>query len=89
MTTIPTVPLSNESTGIDILNKQVQANILKPSKKTAVPNLMAYVLYYIIRESVDSLCRDGADAQYVQYLSKSRMTSPQTCKKLIEPRLPL
>ena len=32
---------------------------------------------YIIRESVDSLCRDGADAQYMQYLSKSRITSPQ------------
>ena len=31
----------------------------------------------IIRESVDSLCRDGADAQYMQYLSKSRITSPQ------------
>ena len=31
-----------------------------------------------IRESVDSLCRDGADAQYMQYLSKSRITSPQT-----------
>ena len=30
-----------------------------------------------IRESVDSLCRDGADAQYMQYLSKSRITSPQ------------
>ena len=36
-----------------------------------------------IRESVDSLCRDGADAQYMQYLSKSRITSPQTRKKLI------
>ena len=32
----------------------------------------------LIRESVDSLCRDGADAQYMQYLSKSRITSPQT-----------
>ena len=32
-----------------------------------------------IRESVDSLCRDGANAQYMQYLSKSRITSPQTC----------
>ena len=31
-----------------------------------------------IRESVDSLCRDGADAQYMQYLSKIRITSPQT-----------
>ena len=36
-----------------------------------------------IRESVDSLCRDGADAQYMQYLSKSHITSPQTRKKLI------
>ena len=33
---------------------------------------------YHIRESVDSLCRDGADAQYMQYLSKSRITSLQT-----------
>ena len=32
----------------------------------------------IIRESVDFLCGDGADAQYMQYLSKSRITSPQT-----------
>ena len=31
-----------------------------------------------IRESVDSLCRDGANTQYMQYLSKSRITSPQT-----------
>ena len=38
-----------------------------------------YVYIYVyIRESVDSLCRDGADAQYMQYLSKSRITSPQT-----------
>ena len=36
-----------------------------------------------IRESVDSLCSDGADVQYMQYLSKSRITSPQTRQKLI------
>ena len=30
----------------------------------------------VIRESVDSLCRDGADTQCMQYLSKSRITSP-------------
>ena len=36
-----------------------------------------------IRGSVDSPCRDGADVQYMQYLSKSRITSPQTRKKLI------
>ena len=34
-------------------------------------------LSFIIRESVDSLCRDGANAQYMQYLSKSRITSLQ------------
>ena len=37
------------------------------------------VLHVCIRESVDSLCRDGADAQYMQYLSKSRITSTQIC----------
>ena len=31
-----------------------------------------------IRELVDSLCRDGADAQYMQHSSKSHITSPQT-----------
>ena len=31
-------------------------------------------LFLFIRESVDSLCRDGADAQYMQYLSKSCIT---------------
>ena len=31
----------------------------------------------IIREQVDSLCRIGADTQYMQYLSKNRTTSPQ------------
>ena len=42
------------------------------------------------RKSVDFLCRDGGYKQYMQYLSKSRITSPQTCKKFIEePRLPL
>ena len=30
-----------------------------------------------MRELVDSLCREGAGVQYVQYLSKSRKTSPQ------------
>ena len=35
-------------------------------------------IQFSISESVDSLCRDGADAQYMQYLSKSRITSPQT-----------
>ena len=34
-----------------------------------------------IRKSVDSLCRDGANAQYMQYLSKSRITSPQLTLK--------
>ena len=33
-----------------------------------------------IRESVDSLCRDGAEAQYIQYLSKSRIISHKYAK---------
>ena len=36
-----------------------------------------------IRELVDSLCRDGMDAQYIQYLSKSCITSTQICYKPI------
>ena len=28
-------------------------------------------------QRVGRLCRDGANAQYMQYLSKSRITSPQ------------
>ena len=37
-----------------------------------------------IRESVDSLYRDGADTQYIQYLSKSHETQPRTRFKLKE-----
>ena len=37
-----------------------------------------------IRESVDSLYRDGADAQYMQYLSKSQETQPRMHFKLKE-----
>ena len=47
-----------------------------PSYKFPYPEILK--LSMVIRESVDSLCRDGADAQYMQYLSKSRITSPQT-----------
>ena len=32
-----------------------------------------------IRESVDSLCRDGADMQYMQYLNERCITLPQIC----------
>ena len=43
-------------------------------------------LLCIIRESVDSLCRDGADAQYIamQYWSKSRIISPQIHKSIFK-----
>ena len=44
----------------------------------ARPIMPCIRLVVYIRESVDSLCRDGADVQYMQYLSKSRITSPQT-----------
>ena len=55
-------------------------NIYKEEKKKKKKYIYIYIY---IRESVDSLCRDGADTQYMQYLSKSRITSPQTQKKLI------
>ena len=35
--------------------------------------LICHIIYIYIRELVDSLCRDGADVQYMQYLSKSRI----------------
>ena len=56
---------------------------LVPRLRSLRTRLRYRTAYCIIRESVDSLCRDGADAQYMQYLSKSRITSPQTRKKLI------
>ena len=47
-------------------------------------NLEKQFYYYSIKPwpmaygiSVDSLSRDGANAQYMQYLRKSRITSPQ------------
>ena len=47
-------------------------------------NLEKQFYYYSIKPwpmtygiSVDSLCRNGANAQYMQYLRKSRITSPQ------------
>ena len=36
-----------------------------------------------VRELVDSLCRDGTNTQYTQYLSKNHTTSPQICQKHI------
>ena len=38
---------------------------------------MSHNIQLFIRESVDSLWKDGADPQYMQYLNKSRITSPQ------------
>ena len=40
-------------------------------------NCRIFQRHEYIRESVDSLCRDGADAQYMQYLRKSCITSTQ------------
>ena len=39
-------------------------------------NVCMYVCMYMYQRVGDSLCRDGADAQYMQYLRKSRITSP-------------
>ena len=35
---------------------------------TTQSDVQRKAIYYLIRESVDSLCRDGADAKYMQYL---------------------
>ena len=43
--------------------------------KPTVGSWMVDFLY--IKELVDSLCKIGADAQYMQYLSKSHITPPQ------------
>ena len=51
---------------------------IAPPESTELLLKLFVPLKVLIRESVDSLCRDGADAQYMQYLSKSRTTSPQT-----------
>ena len=54
------------------------AENIKAHVLLSIIRAMLCALLLFIRESVDSLCRDGADAQYMQYLSKSRITSPQT-----------
>ena len=59
---------------------------MKSSKQQSVDSLCrdgADAQY--IRESVDSLSRDGTDVQYMQYLNKSRITSPQVPKSLFNP----
>ena len=52
------------------------------TRKGCISNFQIIELYnfrrYIIRESVDSLCRDGADAQYHAILKQKHITSPQT-----------
>ena len=51
------------------------------SKRKRIPNWACVACHgnknAYIRESVDSLCRDGTDAQCMQYLTKSPITSPQ------------
>ena len=64
----PCVPVDHASVGLAQVHPNTQF-------KTNFHLVDSYILH--IRESVDSLCRDGADAQYMQYLSKSRITSTQ------------
>ena len=54
--------------------------VLLVSIRSCYADLFAHVLV-CIRESVDSLCRDGAGVQYMQCLSKSRITLPQNMQK--------
>ena len=72
VTLINTVHANQQCLYVCILMQLIGASLSEPH--TSVTSLRTRVC---IRESVDSLCRDGADAQYMQYLSKSRITSPQ------------
>ena len=49
---------------------------LNSDRKWLVEMTISFSQYIYIRESVDSLCRDGADTQYMQYLSKSLFKRP-------------
>ena len=42
--------------------------VLQPACCKSITGFLVHTL--IVRESVDSLCRDGADAQYMQYLKQ-------------------
>ena len=82
------IPLHFTSTGrirlhLYLVHCQVLTVEIGPHIQTFYDDTLYCECVHLIRESVDSLCRDGADAQYMQYLSKSRITSPQTRKKLI------
>ena len=46
---------------------------------TSAYTMRKVTIVSVNRESVDSLGRDGANAQYMQYLSKSHITSPEIC----------
>ena len=60
---------------LSMAGRNTQIVIAGDQNQASFVHYTAYIC--IIRESVDSLCRDGADAQYMQYLRKSRIISLQ------------
>ena len=72
-------PWAKSNSSGSVLGKHAQYGDGAGGQQCSVPIMLFnnFSILHLIRESVDSLCRDGADAQYMQYLSKSRITSTQ------------
>ena len=68
-----------EVASVSLVLKESQSDAVEMKPWMTISDLYCRLTVKFIRESVDSLCRDGADAQYMQYLRKSRITSPQIC----------
>ena len=49
------------------LSGETVEKVTKSRSSKTNPHVVPLACHELIRESVDSLCRDGADAQYMQY----------------------
>ena len=64
---------------LPLVNNQLHWCLLHLLVKSHYSSMYCNIKYSLYqRVGIDSLCRDGANVQYMQYLSKSRITSPQT-----------
>ena len=71
--------LNTDSTGTNRKdNVFVDVSVGVPALNTSYYKKYKKINRNVIGESIDSLCRDGADI-YMQYLSKSHISPPQTC----------
>jgi len=53
----------------------------EPLPVTLILSLIIVIICSLIRESVDSLCRDGADTPIVRVLTKALETLERSCSK--------